>query len=68
MNTKNLNCPICEEGQLVPNVCMEKTIYKEKTLTVNYESSTCSICGSEIVTPTQALRNQAHILDEQKKI
>ncbi|OAD19864.1 transcriptional regulator, XRE family [Candidatus Thiomargarita nelsonii] len=68
MNAKNFTCPICDEGQLVPNVCMEKTIYKEKTLTINYESSTCSICGSEIVTPTQAQRNQAHILDEQRKI
>jgi len=68
MNAKNFTCPICDEGQLVPNVCMEKTIYKEKTLTVNYESSTCSICGSEIVTPTQAQRNQVHILDEQRKI
>jgi HTH-type transcriptional regulator/antitoxin MqsA len=68
MNTKNFICPICDEGQLVPNVCMENTIYKEKTLTVNYDSSTCSICGSEIVTPMQAQRNQAHIIDEQKKM
>jgi len=46
---------MCEEGQLIPNV----------SLTVDYESSTCSTCGSEIVTPIQAHSNQAHILDEQ---
>jgi len=60
-----LICPMCEEGQLIPNVCTEQTLYKGKTLTVDYEYSTCSTCGSEIVTPIQAHSNQARILDEQ---
>jgi HTH-type transcriptional regulator/antitoxin MqsA len=68
MQNQNLICPMCEEGQLIPNVCTEQTRYKEKTLTVDYESSTCSTCGSEIVTPIQAQSNQARILDEQRKI
>ena len=68
MRDQNLTCPMCEQGQLIPHIGTEKTTYKEKTLTVQYESSTCSTCGSEIVTPTQAHRNQARILDEQRKI
>ena len=52
----------------MPNICTEQSIYKGKTFSVEYESSSCSICGSEIVTPTQAHRNQARILDEQRKI
>jgi len=68
MQNQNLICPMCEEGQLIPNVCTEQTFYKGKTLTVDYESSTCSTCGSEIVTPIQAHSNQARILDEQRKI
>jgi YgiT-type zinc finger domain-containing protein len=68
MRDQNLTCPMCEQGQLIPHISTEKTTYKEKTLTVQYESSTCSTCGSEIVTPTQAYSNQARILDEQRKI
>jgi len=59
---------MCEEGQLIPNISMENTVYKGKNLTVNYESSTCSNCTSEIVTPTQARNNQRRILDEHRKI
>ena len=65
MQNQNLICPMCEEGQLIPNVCTEQTLYKGKSLTVDYDSSTCSTCGSEIVTPIQAHSNQARILDEQ---
>ncbi len=68
MQNHNLICPMCERGQLIPNVCKEQSLYKGKTLTVDYESSTCSTCSSEIVTPTQAHNNQARILDEQRKI
>jgi len=68
MQNQNLICPMCEEGQLIHNICTEQTLYKGKTLTVDYESSTCSTCGSEIVTPIQAHSNQARILDEQRKI
>jgi HTH-type transcriptional regulator/antitoxin MqsA len=68
MQNQNLICPMCEEGQLIPHICTEKTLYKGKTLTVDYESSTCSTCGSEIVTPTQAHSNQARIFDKQRKI
>jgi HTH-type transcriptional regulator / antitoxin MqsA len=68
MQNHKVICPMCEEGQLIPNVCMEQTIYQGKKLTVSYESSTCSNCASEIVTPTQAHNNQARILDEHRKI
>ena len=68
MQNQNFTCPMCEEGQLIPNICMEKTVHQGKTLTVDYESSTCSNCASEIVTPTQAHHNQARILDEHRKI
>jgi len=67
MENHSVKCPMCEEGQLFPQVSLETVTYQGHTVTVNYDSTTCSLCGSNIVTPSQAKVNQARVLDEYRK-
>jgi len=67
MENQLVTCPMCEEGQLLVQVGLEQVNYQGKRFTVTYDFAICSLCGSEIVTPSQAVANQARILDEYRK-
>lgn len=66
MKKDHVICPICEEGVLSPQEREEVFPYKAKEVTAMLESSECSICGSEVITPEQARENQARIQDAKR--
>ena len=68
-NQEEFICPLCEQGKLVANQSdTEEGSYKGKSFKIDYESSFCTACGLDMVTPPQAVRNQARVRDEQRKI
>jgi len=67
-NNEKFRCPFCDQGHLVPKqIEVEQGTYKSKTFEVEYEASFCSACGFDMVTPPQAVRNQARVRDAQRQ-
>lgn len=55
-------CPVCESGELTPQVEARPAEWEGRTWLVDLHYSVCSGCGSEIVDQAQSTLNKQNIL------
>jgi HTH-type transcriptional regulator/antitoxin MqsA len=67
MNSTNIECPFCEQGQLTPEIYDDEFQYNGSTVAVRgLERHSCNVCNAEPILKDQIKRNQIRITDAKR--
>ena len=68
MNTEELICPVCEEGQLTPSEFEDDFEHNGSTIHVtDLECYRCDRCGADPVFEDQIRRNHRRVMDARRR-
>ncbi len=65
---KDLQCPICGEGNLIEQISKNRVEYKGKTTELDLSFSVCNSCGSEQANAQQVRTNKRQMVAFKKRV